>query len=52
MVLRTARLILSPLTRLDEAEHARTSRDPRDALRDTDAAEAQWPEHGFGRPGG
>jgi RimJ/RimL family protein N-acetyltransferase len=48
IVLRTARLILFPLTRLDEAEHARASGDAADALRDTRAAEMQWGEHGFG----
>jgi RimJ/RimL family protein N-acetyltransferase len=46
--LRTARLSLVPLTRLDEAEHARASRNAADALRDTRAAEVQWQEHGFG----
>src|SRR5204862_5283078 len=46
--LRTARLILTPLSPLDEAEHARASRRPDDALRDTRAAELQWREHGFG----
>ena len=46
--LRTARLILIPLTRLDEAEHARASRDAADASRDTRSAEVQWREHGFG----
>ena len=48
IVLRTARLILIPLRRLDEAEHARASNNPADALRDTRAAEVQWREHGFG----
>ena len=48
IVLRTARLSLLPLTGLDEAEHARASRNPEDALRDTHAAEPQWREHGFG----
>ncbi len=37
-----------PLTGLDEAEHARASRNAEDALRDTRAAEPQWQEHGFG----
>jgi RimJ/RimL family protein N-acetyltransferase len=46
--LRTARLVLRPLTRLDEAEHTRASKDPADALRDTRAAETQWREFGFG----
>ena len=46
--LRTGRLILLPLTRLDEAEHARASRNPADASRDTRAAEVQWRDHNFG----
>jgi RimJ/RimL family protein N-acetyltransferase len=46
--LRTARLILTPLSLLDEAEHARASGDSEDAVRDTRAAELQWREHGFG----
>jgi len=48
IVLRTARLILAPMTPLDEAEHAAASGDPADALRDTRAAEVQWREYGFG----
>jgi RimJ/RimL family protein N-acetyltransferase len=48
MELRTARLILTPLSLLDEAEHARASGDSEDAVRDTRAAELQWREHGFG----
>jgi RimJ/RimL family protein N-acetyltransferase len=48
VVLRTARLILLPLTRHDEEEHARASKDAADALRDTRAADLQWEEHGFG----
>src|SRR3954449_9509141 len=48
MTLRTARLILTPLSPLDEADHARTSGSSADALRDTRAAELQWREHGFG----
>lgn len=48
IVLRTERLLLIPLTRLDEAEHAQASKDAADALRDTRAAEIQWREHGFG----
>src|SRR4051794_25534362 len=48
IVLRTRRLSLLPLTGLDEAEHARASRNAEDALRDTRAAEPQWQEHGFG----
>jgi RimJ/RimL family protein N-acetyltransferase len=46
--LRTARLILTPLALLDEAEHARASGISDDAVRDTRAAEVQWREHGFG----
>jgi len=41
-------LLLRPLTRLDEHEHASASGRPGDALRDTSAAEVQWREHGFG----
>jgi RimJ/RimL family protein N-acetyltransferase len=48
IVLRTARLVLTPLTGVDEAEHARASGRPADALRDTQAGEVQWQEHGFG----
>ena len=48
IVLRTARLILIPLARLHETEHARASGNAADALRDTRAAEVQWREHGFG----
>ena len=48
IVLRTERLLLTPLTRLDEAEHASASARPADALRDTDAAEVQWRECEFG----
>src|SRR5262249_60042801 len=47
-VLRTPRLILIPLTGLDEDEHARASRNAADASRDTRSAEVQWREHGFG----
>jgi RimJ/RimL family protein N-acetyltransferase len=47
MALRTARLILRPLSPLDEAEHARASGNSDDAFRDT-RAELQWREHGFG----
>jgi RimJ/RimL family protein N-acetyltransferase len=47
-VLRTARLILTPLSLVDEPEHARASGNPDDALRDTRAADLQWREHGFG----
>ena len=44
----TPRLILTPLSALDEAEHARASGDSDDAVRDTRAAELQWRDHGFG----
>lgn len=47
-VLRTARLVLTPLSRVHEAEHQRASGDPEAAARDTRAAELQWREHGFG----
>src|SRR5947209_15371740 len=46
--LRTARLVLLPLTKRDEAEHARAFGDPANAARDTRSAEVQWREHGFG----
>ena len=48
IVLRTERLLLTPLTRLDEAEHASASGRPADALRDTGAADVQWRQCGFG----
>ncbi|HEY7397514.1 MAG TPA: GNAT family N-acetyltransferase [Gaiellaceae bacterium] len=48
VVLRTARLTLVPMTALDEAEHARASESPTDAIRDVHASETQWREHGFG----
>src|SRR3954454_22371167 len=51
IVLRTARLSLLPLTGLDEAEHARASRNPEDALRDTHAAGPQWRGGGLGSRG-
>jgi RimJ/RimL family protein N-acetyltransferase len=47
-VLRTARLVLTPLSRFDEFEHAEASGNPDDATRDTGSAEAHWREHGFG----
>ena len=47
-VLRTARLILVPLTPLHEVEHARASGNAADALRDTRAARVQWQAHNFG----
>lgn len=46
--LRTARLVLLPLTKRDEAEHARAFGDAANAARDTSSAEVQWREHGFG----
>ena len=46
--LETARLILLPLGRADEAEHTAASGSAADALRDTRAAETQWQQHGFG----
>src|SRR2546429_7676126 len=51
IALRTARLILTPLSPLDEAEHAGAAGKSDAALRDTRAAELQWREHGF-RPRG
>jgi len=48
IALRTARLILTPLSPLDEAEHVGASGKSDAALRDTRAAELQWREHGFG----
>jgi RimJ/RimL family protein N-acetyltransferase len=48
IVLRTARLILSPLSLLDEAGHSTALGNPADALRATRAGESQWRQHGFG----
>ena len=48
LVLRTTRLVLTPLSRLDEAEHVLASGKPEDAERDTRSAELQWQQHGFG----
>ena len=48
IVLRTARLILTPLSQFDEADHARASGNSDDALRDTRTAGPQWRQHGFG----
>lgn len=48
VVLRTARLILTPLTRLDEAAHEQASGKSDAAARDTRAAALQWRQHGFG----
>jgi RimJ/RimL family protein N-acetyltransferase len=48
IVLRTPRLILTPLSRLDEAEHRKASGRSDAASRDTRAAALQWREHGFG----
>jgi RimJ/RimL family protein N-acetyltransferase len=47
-MLRTARLILTPLTSLDEGAHAQASARPADAARDVRSAERQWRDHGFG----
>jgi RimJ/RimL family protein N-acetyltransferase len=46
--LRTARLVLTPLSSLDEAEYAEASPDAADAERATGSAAAQWQQHGFG----
>lgn len=48
LVLRTARLILVPMSPADEADHARASGSAADAQRDTQAAEVKWREHAFG----
>ena len=48
IVLRTTRLVLTPLSRLDEAEHTQASGRPDDAARDTSSGELQWLQHGFG----
>jgi RimJ/RimL family protein N-acetyltransferase len=48
IVLETTRLVLIPLSRLDEAEHAQASGSASDAARDTRSAEVQWQQHGFG----
>ena len=48
LVLRTARLVLTPLSLLDEAEHAQASGKPDDAARATSSAALQWQQHGFG----
>jgi RimJ/RimL family protein N-acetyltransferase len=48
IVLRTTRLVLTPLSRLDEAAHTEASGKPDDAVRDTSSAELQWLQHGFG----
>jgi RimJ/RimL family protein N-acetyltransferase len=48
IVLQTARLILSPLSQLDEAEHQQASGKSDAASRDTRAAALQWRQHGFG----
>jgi RimJ/RimL family protein N-acetyltransferase len=47
-VIRTPRLVLTPLSRADEAEHAQASGSAADAARDTSSAELHWQEHGFG----
>ena len=48
IVLQTARLILTRLSRLDEAEHEQASGKSDAASRDTLAAALQWRQHGFG----
>jgi RimJ/RimL family protein N-acetyltransferase len=48
LVLRTPRLVLSPLVQEDEAEHAHASGRLDDAKRDTSSAEAHWRDHEFG----
>jgi RimJ/RimL family protein N-acetyltransferase len=48
VVLRTARLILTPLSRLDEAAHQHASGKSDAAARDTRAAALHWRQHGFG----
>jgi RimJ/RimL family protein N-acetyltransferase len=48
MRLETARLILLPMSLLDEADHAAASGRAADAARDARAAEAQWQAHDFG----
>jgi RimJ/RimL family protein N-acetyltransferase len=48
LVLRTPRLVLTPLAQEDEGEHARASGRTDDARRDTSSAEAHWREHEFG----
>ena len=48
LVLQTVRLILTPLSRLDEAEHRQASGKSDAAARDTRAAALQWRQHGFG----
>jgi RimJ/RimL family protein N-acetyltransferase len=47
VVLRTARLVLTPLSRFDEAEHQKASGNSDAASRDTRGAALQW-RHGFG----
>jgi RimJ/RimL family protein N-acetyltransferase len=47
-VIRTPRLVLTPLSRADEAEHVQASGSAADAARDTSSAELHWQEHGFG----
>ncbi len=48
IALRTRRLVLTPLSRRDERDHADASGRTEDAARDTATAEAHWREHGFG----
>jgi RimJ/RimL family protein N-acetyltransferase len=47
-VLRTTRLLLTPLRRQDEADHALASGRPDDAARDAGSADEHWRTHGFG----
>jgi RimJ/RimL family protein N-acetyltransferase len=48
VVLRTARFVLTPLSRRDEADHRQASGKADAASRDTRAADLQWQQHGFG----
>jgi len=48
IVLGTARLVLTPLSRLDEAAHQQASGKSDAAARDTRAAALHWQQHGFG----
>ncbi len=48
IVLRTSRLVLTPLTRADEGDHAQASERPADAARDARSSELHWQERGFG----
>ena len=48
IVLGTARLVLTPLSGLDEAAHQQASGKSDAAARDTRAAALHWRQHGFG----